>query len=129
VKINLQSVPGRFPEEVAALVDSELLKIGTPEVLEGLKFSLIKPRIEFRWWDWQKPAKQYPVWIVAESSVNDYGIDFTDYGFGPEQPWGLVFLSKENFDADYCWYGSLGEAYLRSRLIEEFVERRIPQRS
>ncbi len=76
------------------------------------------------WWDWQKPLKQYPVWVVAESSVYDYGIAYSDYGFGPERPWGLIFLSKNNFDADYCWYDSLKDAYLESRLIEEVAERK-----
>lgn len=76
------------------------------------------------WWDWHKPAKQYPAWVVAESSVYDYGIAYPDYGFGPDRPWGLIFLSKNNFDADCGWFSSLKEAYLDSRLIEEIAERK-----
>lgn len=73
-----------------------------------------------RTWDWGKPLKVYPVWIVAESSRYDYGIAFSDYGFAPEHSWGLVFLSHRNFDADYCWYPNLEIAYRESRLIEEY---------
>jgi hypothetical protein len=76
-----------------------------------------------RTWDWHKPYAKYPVWVVAESSQYDYGIVFSDYGFAPERPWGLVFSSHDNFDADYCWYSSLEETYKESRLIEEFQER------
>jgi len=42
----------------------------------------------------------------------------------PNIPWGLVFSSHDNFDADYCWYPSLQEAYKESRLVEEFADRR-----
>lgn len=35
VKINLQSVPGRLPEEVEALVNAETSKINVPELLKG----------------------------------------------------------------------------------------------
>jgi len=65
--------------------------------------------------------------LSAESSRFDYGIAFSDYGFGPEHPWGLVFSSHSNFDADYCWYPSLEEAYKESRLIEEYEESRRAQ--
>ena len=64
--------------------------------------------------DWHKPYAKYPVWVVAESSQYDYGIVFSDYGFAPEHPRGLAFSSHDNFDADYCWYPSLGEAYKES---------------
>jgi hypothetical protein len=49
--------------------------------------------------------------------------DRTADGFAPEHPWGLIFSSHDNFDADYCWYPSLEEAYKESRLVEEFEER------
>jgi hypothetical protein len=32
----------------------------------------------------------------------------------------LVLSSETDFDADYCWYPTLEEAYRKSRLIEEF---------
>jgi hypothetical protein len=60
--------------------------------------------------------------VIAESSVYDYGIVFSDYGFAPELPWGLVFSSHSNFDADYNWYPTLEQAYKESRLIEEHDE-------
>jgi hypothetical protein len=48
---------------------------------------------------------------------------FSDYDFAPEKPRGLVFSSKTNSDADYCWYPNLEEAYKESRLIEAFEEK------
>jgi hypothetical protein len=121
--MNLSRVPDRAPEDIHQLVEEQVRKIGDPTITEGLKTFLILPRQEMRIWDWQKPYAKYPVWVVAESSQYDYGIVFSDYGFAPERPWGLVFSSHDNFDADYCWYPSLEEAYKESRLVEEFEER------
>jgi hypothetical protein len=120
--VNLNSVPDRTVEEVRVLVEAEMAKVESPDIAKGLRTFLITPRLEMRTWDWHTPLKDYPVWIVAESSRFDYGIAFSDYGFGPEHPWGLVFLSPSNFDADYCWYAALEEAYNESRLLEEYKE-------
>lgn len=122
--MNLDLLPDRTPAEVQTLLDNEIAKIHDANVLQALRSFLIEPRLEMRTWDWHKPIRMYPVWVVAESSRYDYGIVFSDYGFAPEFPWGLVFLSHKNFDADYCWLSSLEAAYLDSRLVEEYEEDR-----
>jgi hypothetical protein len=121
--MNLALVPDRTADEIRLLVEDAMGKIRDSIIVEGLATFLVPPRAEMRTWDWQKPHAKYPVWVVAESSRYDYGIVFSDYGFAPEHPWGLVFSSHDNFDADYCWYPSLEEAYKESRLVEEFKER------
>lgn len=121
--MNLCRVPERTPEDIQRLVEGAVKEIGDATIAEGLKSFLVLPRRELRTWDWQRPHAQYPVWVVAESSLCDYGIVFSDYGFAPEHPWGLVFSSHGNFDADFCWYSGLEQAYEESRLIEEFGER------
>ena len=100
------------------------MKITDVHLAEGLRTFLIEPRLEKRVWDWGKTYEEYPIWVIAESSRYDYGIAFSDYGFAPEYPWGLIFLSHSNFDADYCWYATLEEAYRDSRLLEENEERK-----
>jgi hypothetical protein len=122
--VNLNRVPERTIEEIQLLTENELRKIASPHIVEGLRAFLIEPRLEMRSWDWHKPMADYTVWIVTESRQYDYGIAFSDYGFAPERPWGLIFLSHSNFDADYCWCPTLEEAYKESRLFEEFEEKR-----
>jgi hypothetical protein len=121
-------VPDRTEEEVRLLVDAELRKIADASIVQGLESFLIEPRVEMRFWQWAKPSVDYPVWVVAESSRYDYGIAFSDYGFAPDHSWGLVFLSHIDFDADYCWYSTLEDAYRESRLIEEYQERQVGNR-
>jgi hypothetical protein len=122
-RVNLSHVPDRTADEVRVDVDREVQKIDDASLLQGIKTFLITPRVEMRTWGWEKIPADYPVWIIAESSRYDYGIAFSDYGFAPEHPWGLVFLSHRNFDADYCWYSTLEDAYKDSRLLEEYQER------
>jgi len=121
--MNLSQVPDRTKGEVHLLVEAEVRKIADVRIVQGLQTFLVEPRSEMRTWGWERPLKDYPVWIVAESSRYDYGIAFSDYGFAPEHCWGLVFLSHRGFDADYCWYPTLEDAYKDSRLIEEHTER------
>ena len=119
----LSRVPDRTADEVRLLVQAEVRKIANASLVQGLgSFLLVAPRLEMRTWGWAKPLADYPVWIVAESSRYDYGIAFSDYGFAPDHPWGLVFLSHRGFDADYCWYPALEDAYKDSRLLEEYEE-------
>jgi hypothetical protein len=122
--VNFSPVTEKTAEEVRLLVEAELQKIANSSVVEGLQSFLIEPRLEMRGWGWGETPAEYPVWIVAESSRYDYGIGFSDYGFAPEHPWGLVFLSHRGFDADYCWYPTLESGYLDSRLLEEHDEGR-----
>lgn len=120
--MNLDPVPDRIANEVSVLVESEIRSFADPETAAGIRGFLVGPRVEMRTWGWHQPIRKYPVWIIAESSKYDYGIAFSDYGFAPQNPWGLVFLSHSGFDADYCWYPTLESAYRDSRLIEEYQE-------
>lgn len=126
--MNLSHVPDRTADEVRVAVEREVQKITNASILQGIQTFLITPRFEMRTWGWAETPADYPVWIVAESPVYDYGIAFSDYGFAPEHSWGLVFLSDRGFGADYCWYSTLEDAYTESRLPEELQERQAGQR-
>lgn len=121
--MNLSRVPDRTTDEVRLLVEAVVRKIADARIVQGLQGFLVEPHLEMRTWGWRKPLEDYPVWVVAESSLYDYGIVFSDYGFAPENPWGLVFLSHRGFNADFCWYPALEDAYKDSRLREEHEER------
>jgi hypothetical protein len=107
------------------LVEAEVRRIADASIVQGLQTFLVEPRLEMRSWVWDKPIANFPVWIVAESSRYDYGIAYSDYGFAPDHPWGLVFLSHRGFDADYCWLPTLEDAYKDSRLLEEHEEEHV----
>ena len=120
--INLAPGPTRSVEEVSSIVAQQMSSIQNTEIVDALRSFLVPPRLEMRVWDWTKERLEFPTFVVAESQRYNYGIVFSDNGFGPDSPWGLVFSSARNFDADYCWYATLEEAFLESRLSEEFGE-------
>jgi hypothetical protein len=72
--MNLNPLPDKTADEIKTLVEAELNKIQETDILNGLRTFLIEPYLEMRVWDWHRPHKEYPVWVVAESSVYDYGI-------------------------------------------------------
>jgi hypothetical protein len=112
--------PERTAKEIAGFVTTELAQFSDSGLRSALGGFLIEPRLEIRSWDWSRDPIELPTWVIAESSRYDYGIVYSDRGFGPESPWGLVFSSAKNFGADYCWYSSLQAAFADSRLLEEF---------
>ncbi|MCE0522235.1 MAG: hypothetical protein LV480_04925 [Methylacidiphilales bacterium] len=124
MKINLDPMPARTSEEIHNLVEKQIEKMEA-SIITGLRSFLIQPRLESRDWGWSQPIQTFPVWIIAESQQYDYCLLYSDYGFGPVNPWGLGFSSYKGFDADYCWYGSLEAAYRDSRLIEEYDEKKL----
>jgi len=119
MKVDLSPKSSRSPAEVQALISIEIERISEPTLADVIRTFLVPPRMELRTWDWSNDYPQLPTWVVAESQRYDYGIVYSDNGFGPDNPWGLVFSSHTNFGADYCWYSSLESAFLQSRLVEE----------
>ncbi len=42
------------------------------------------------------------------------GIAYCEFGFGPRNPWGLVFLSRGSIGMDSAWYESFWASYFES---------------
>lgn len=53
----------------------------------------------------------YPCWTVAIDEPTDTSIVFSDYGFGPTFPWGVVPTSDNWFGMDGGWFETLEEAF------------------
>lgn len=101
-------------DEITALVASELAAIADPLVREGLAAALVMPWKRQLEWDYGAPDEAYPGWIVAEDHETDTGIAWCDQGFGPKNPWGLVFLSHASMGMDSGWFAWLEEAFADS---------------
>ena len=122
MNVDLSPKPLLQVEAIQAIVAGEIEKIADSALASALRSFLISPRMELRSWDWSTDHPEFATWVVAESERYNYGIVYSENGFGPRSPWGLVFSSQTNFGADYCWYTSLESAFLDSRLFEELQE-------
>jgi hypothetical protein len=107
-------MPERTPEEIERLVVAELERITDLRVLTVLRPLLVSPTRHERDWDYGQPGERYPCWTVAEHPPSGTSIVFSDYGFGPRLPWGLVWIEGPWFGMDSGWFQTLQEAFLDS---------------
>jgi hypothetical protein len=97
--------------QVAQLVEQQMRSIAQPDLV-ALARSLIQPRLEARQRDYGAPNQEFPCWLVLEHPPSNTGIAYCAEGFGPSNPWGLLFLSGEHLSMgmDSAWFTSLEDA-------------------
>jgi hypothetical protein len=110
--------PGRTPEDVAKIVQQALDTITDPDVIAALKPLLTTPKLIQCEWDYGERGQTFPAWIVLEHPPSGTGIAYSDFGFGPQTPWGLIWLTHSGFGMDSGWYNSLDGAFVESRASE-----------
>ena len=74
---------------------------------------MVEPQVKMLSWDYGGPGQTYPCWSVLNGNERNVGIVYSDFGFGPERPWGLVWLSGEHtgIGMDSAWFGSFMGAF------------------
>jgi hypothetical protein len=103
-------------QDVDRLVQGELGRISEPALVNAIAPFLVTPRLEDRAWDYGSPDQTYPCWIVLEHPPSKTGIAYCAEGFGPANPWGLLFLSGQHLSTgmDSGWYMTLEDAFRQS---------------
>lgn len=110
-QMNINSVPDRTAADVEQLVLNQMQKIADPIFLKGSEDSWSHRAWRRVHGSGKSHSEIIPYGWSLRSKGYDYGIAFSDYGFAPENPWGLVFLPHTGFDAEYCWYPTPESAY------------------
>lgn len=103
-------------EDVAAHVERELAMIEDDGVREALRLRIITPERHLRNWDYGAPGEQYPCWTVAADPQSDSAIVYSEHGFGPSDPWGMVSIANPWFGMDCEWFAWLEDAFVGSFL-------------
>jgi hypothetical protein len=99
---------------IKQILEEALAMIEDQEILSAIKPLLVEPREEPCEWDYGEPGESYTCWIFLEHPDSGTGIAYSEEGFGPDRPWGLVDLSKPGFGMDSGWYSSLEDAFCDS---------------
>jgi len=104
--------------EIAALVDAEIERIADERLVQRIQAVRVAPYPVEREWDYGKPGEHYTCWTVLEHPESNTGVAYCEEGFGPSNPWGLVFLSGQyvSIGMDSQWFSTL-ESAVRDSLI------------
>jgi hypothetical protein len=101
-------------DRVAELACGEVERIGDSIVREELRARLRTPVLHEREWDYGLPEDRFACWTVVEDESSDTAIVYSEFGFGPHSPWGLVSVSNLSFGMDSGWFRRLEDAFVDS---------------
>jgi hypothetical protein len=106
--------------DVSSLVKDEFSRITDVAVLDRIRELLVSPYPVERAWDYGKSGERYTCWTVLEHPSSNSGIAYCLQGFGPSDPWGLVFLSGDHMGIgmDSGWFPTLESAMRESMAWE-----------
>jgi hypothetical protein len=103
-------------DDVAALAAEQLAAINDAVVRDALESLLQIPSRHLRDWDYGVAGEQYECWTVAVDAESDTALVYSEHGFGPVHPWGLVSASERHFGMDSGWFLRLEDAFVGSPL-------------
>lgn len=102
-----------------ALVADELARIASPGRRSALAKMLIEPEVQLRFPELGPPGARYPTWLVARAPDRAIGLAYTEFGYGPQRPWGYVSVSHLSLGMNEQWHERLEEAFVASGLWKE----------
>lgn len=102
--------------DVSSLVAKELERIADPALRTKLRELLVSPYAVERDWDYGRVGEKFICWTILEHRPSNTGVAYCSEGFGPADPWGLVFLSGDymSIGMDSLWYSTLESAMRES---------------
>jgi hypothetical protein len=107
-------------KSISDLVGQELSLITDGALLECIRKLLVAPYPVERDWDYGSPGERFVCWTLLEHRPSNTGIAYCSEGFGPRNPWGLVFLTGPHMGIgmDSGWFARLEDAVRESRAWE-----------
>lgn len=113
------------PSQLIGMIDAELARLGDNRIAAHVRSLLVEPAEVLRAWDYGEPGEKFLTWtVLSDRGRSQTGIAYCDLGFGPESPWGLVFLGDDGTEPasigmDSQWFSTFLEAYLNSSAATE----------
>jgi hypothetical protein len=98
--------------QIDTLFEQELARITQADLVALIKRLRVATRSEDRPWDYGAKEQTFPCWIVLEHRESNTGIAYCSSGFGPRDPWGLLFLTgpHTSMGMDCGWFACLEDA-------------------
>lgn len=100
---------------IEALVESDISRIEQADLVSLAQKLRVPVRLEDRPWDYGEEGETFPCWIVLAHPPSNTAVAYCSQGFGPETPWGLLFIAElHNMGMDCDWFVSLEDALRQS---------------
>ena len=112
------------------IVEAELVVLSDARVVDHVRALLVPPSPITRGWDYGAADEAYPCWSVLEHKTSNTGIAYCENGFGPRNPWGLVFLGGTehmSMGMDSGWFPRFLDAYFDSSAASDLPVWRVFQ--
>lgn len=95
-------------ERLVGELEGEIAAVGDVNVRGSVEAILIEPVLMSCSWDYGIPGETYSCWKVAEDKGRGVGIVRCEQGFGPQTPWGLVWLHETtpSMGQDCGWFST-----------------------
>ena len=102
-----------------AEIEKEITHLDDHRVADYLRNQLLPPFVISRRWDYGQSDDHYPCWTVLRNKKYDTDIVYSEHGFGPRLPWGLVFSDAEegHMGMDSSWHIGFLDACFDSRVV------------
>jgi hypothetical protein len=101
---------------VTQLVEQDLAAAHDPSVRDVVRQFRVEPHSVELDWIYGPPYRRYVCWVVLDGLPwnGDVGLVYCPEGFGPDRPWGLVFLRgpRASMGIADAWYPTL-EGFVR----------------
>jgi hypothetical protein len=105
-------------ESIKELINAELSKVLDHRVVDHIRNLLVEPTVVMRKWDYGDSNTMYECWDVLNEEDSSIGIAYSEFGFGPKSPWGLVWtsgsISEMSIGMDCEWFVRFLDAYFDS---------------
>ena len=96
---------------IETLVEDEIRRIEQADLVALARKLRVPARLEDVPWDYGKEGQTYPCWIVLDHAPSNTAVAYCSEGFGPSDPWGLLFICEpRSMGMDSQWYVSLEDA-------------------
>jgi hypothetical protein len=108
--------------QISTLIEAELSSITESRIASHIRSLLVRPKPVMRAWDYGYEGEAYPCWSVLSHTPSNTGIAYCESGFGPNSPWGLVFLSgaeRMSIGMDSAWFKHFLQAYFDCKASSE----------
>jgi hypothetical protein len=102
-------------EILKALIEDELASVSDARVIAHVRGMLVEPYALQCGWDHGEPGQQYPCWVVLTDGYP--AIAYSEYGFGPRSPWGLLCApvgERQSVGMDSGWFTTFLDAFFES---------------